>query len=128
MKADPEDLTPVVATLEGLSRELSRLGERVAALEAAAASPVPTAAMVKKEAETKAPRLAPSPPPAQPAVAEGLSDELILVIGAAIAAFVGKKAHIRQNRLIGSAAWAQQGRVTIQTSHALSVHLPRSQH
>ena len=48
------------------------------------------------------------------------------MISAAIAAFVGKKAHIRQIRLIGSAAWAQQGRVTIQASHALSVHSARS--
>jgi len=126
MKSDTVDLTKVVDALEGLSRELSRLGERVAALEVAAASPVPTAATVKKEPETKALRLAPSPPPAQPAVAEGLSDELILVIGAAIAAFVGKKAHIRQIHLIGSAAWAQQGRVTIQASHELSVHSARS--
>jgi methylmalonyl-CoA carboxyltransferase 12S subunit len=128
MKSETMDLTNVVDALEGFSRELSRLGERVAALEAAAASPVPTAATVKKEAETKAPRLAPSPPPARPAVAEGLSEELILVIAAAIAAFVGKKAHIRQIRLIGSAAWAQQGRVTIQASHALSVHSARSEH
>ena len=73
--------------------------------EAAATSPVPTAAMVKTEAETKAPGLAPSPSPARPAVAEGLSEELILVIGAAIAAFVGKRAHIRQIHLIGSVAW-----------------------
>jgi methylmalonyl-CoA carboxyltransferase large subunit len=128
MKSETVDLTNVVDALEGFSRELSRLGERVAALEAAAAAPVPTAATVKKEAETKAPRLAPSPPPARPAVAEGLSEELILVIAAAIAAFVGKKAHIRQIRLIGSAAWAQQGRVTIQASHALSVHSARSEH
>src|SRR5208337_239410 len=126
MKSEPVDLTKVIDSLEGLSRELSRLGQRVAALEAAAASPVPTAATIKKEAETKAPGLAPSPSPAQPAVAERLSEELILVIGAAIAAFVGKKAHIRQIRLIGSAAWAQQGRVTMQASHALSVHSARS--
>ena len=52
--------------------------------------------------------------------AEGLSEELVLVISAAIAAFLGKKAHIRQIRLIGSAAWAQQGRVIIQASHALA--------
>jgi len=128
MKSDTVDLTNVVDALEGFSRELSCLIERVAALEAAAASPVPTAATVKKEVETRAPRLAPSPPPAQPAVAEGLSEELILVIGAAIAAFVGKKAHIRQIRLIGSAAWALEGRVTIQASHALSVHSARSEH
>jgi methylmalonyl-CoA carboxyltransferase large subunit len=52
----------------------------------------------------------------------GLSEELLLVISAAIAAFLGKKPHIRQIRLLGSAAWPQQGRVTIQASHALSVH------
>jgi methylmalonyl-CoA carboxyltransferase large subunit len=45
-----------------------------------------------------------------------------MVIGAAVAAFLGKKAHVRQIRLLGSAAWSQQGRVTIQASHALSHH------
>ena len=72
---------------------------------------------------------APCQPPGRPgrdgpaaAKAEGLSEELVLVISAAIAAFLGKKPHIRQIRLLGSAAWAQQGRVTIQASHALSVH------
>ena len=52
---------------------------------------------------------------------EALSEEVVLVISAAIAAFLGKKPRIRQIRLLGSAAWAQQGRVTIQASHALSV-------
>ena len=126
MKSDPVDLAKLVDALEDLSRELNRLGQRVAALEAVAGSPVSTAARVKNEVETKAPGLAASPPLAQPAAAEGLSEELLLVISAAIAAFVGKKAHIRQIRLIGSAAWAQQGRVTIQASHALSVHSARS--
>ena len=125
MKSDTVDLAKVVDTLEGLTRELNRLGQRVAALEAAGASTVP-AAEITKEAEMKAPSLAPSPPPAQSSTTEELSEELILVIGAAIAAFVGKKAHIRQIRLIGSAAWAQQGRVTIQASHELSVHSARS--
>jgi methylmalonyl-CoA carboxyltransferase large subunit len=41
------------------------------------------------------------------------------VIGAAVAAFLGKKAHVRQVRLLGSHPWAQQGRVTIQASHQL---------
>jgi len=45
----------------------------------------------------------------------------VLVISAAVAAFLGKKPHIRQIRLLGSVAWAQQGRTTIQASHALSV-------
>jgi methylmalonyl-CoA carboxyltransferase large subunit len=45
----------------------------------------------------------------------------VLVISAAIAAFLGKKPHVRQIRLLGSAAWAQQGRATIQASHSLPV-------
>jgi methylmalonyl-CoA carboxyltransferase large subunit len=67
-----------------------------------------------------APRSEPSTAPA------GLDEELIVTISAAIAAFLGKKPHIRQIRLIGSAAWAQQGRVTIQASHALSAYSARS--
>ena len=51
---------------------------------------------------------------------EGLSEELVLVISAAIAAFLGKKPHIRQIRLLGASSWAQQGRVTIQASHDFS--------
>jgi methylmalonyl-CoA carboxyltransferase large subunit len=51
--------------------------------------------------------------------AEGLSEEILLVISAAIAAYLGKKAPIRQIRLLRSDAWAQQGRATIQASHAL---------
>ncbi len=119
MKSDTVDLTKVIDTFEGLSRELNCLGRRTGRL--------PLRLMVKTEAQTKAPGLAPSPPPARPVVAEGLSEELILVIGAAIAAFVGKSAHIRQIHLIDSVAWAQQGRVMIQASHALSVHSVRSQ-
>ena len=58
------------------------------------------------------------PGAAQQPAAEPLSEELVLVISAAIAAFLGKRPHIRQIRLLGSAAWAQQGRLTIQASHA----------
>jgi methylmalonyl-CoA carboxyltransferase large subunit len=102
----------VVERLEALRRELGRLGERVAALEAtvgAAPRAIPVAAP------------APAPAPAAPPQEE-ISEELVLVISAAIAAFLGKRPHIRQIRLLGSAAWAQQGRVTIQASHALGAH------
>jgi methylmalonyl-CoA carboxyltransferase 12S subunit len=126
MKADTINLTNVVEVIESLSRELSRLSERVAALEAAAESPVATAATVKNELETKVAGLPQPPCAARDTGALELSEEVLLVISAAIAAFVGKKAHIRQIRLIGSAAWAQQGRVTMQASHALSVHSARS--
>jgi methylmalonyl-CoA carboxyltransferase large subunit len=91
------------AVLEAVRQELDRLGERVAALEAAAGLK---------------PQMAVPPVPVQ---SEDLSEELVLVISAAVAAFLGKKPHIRQIRLLGSAAWAQQGRATIQASHALPV-------
>ncbi len=116
MKSETVDWAQVVDSLGALRQELARLGERVAALETAGVAPraaAPAALAAKADPAATAP----------PAVkAEGLSEELILVISAAIAAFLGKKPHIRQIRLLGSAAWVQQGRVTIQASHALSVH------
>jgi methylmalonyl-CoA carboxyltransferase large subunit len=96
MKSETLDGAEVVEALRALRQELARLGERVAALEAAAG--------VKPQA----------------AAAPGVSEEILLVISAAVAAFLGKRPHIRQIRLVDSAAWAQQGRVTIQASHALS--------
>src|SRR5262245_19958389 len=102
MRTGPADWGQVAEALEALRQEVALLAWRVAALEAAAGV---------------APR---SAAPAAPAPqAEGLSEELLLVLSAAVAAFLGKKAPIRQIRLLGSAAWAQQGRVTVQASHAL---------
>src|SRR5262245_34429612 len=111
MKTGMVDGAQVAEALAALRQEVARLGERVAALEAAAG--------------TRPPAAAPAPPPAPEA--EGLSEELVLVLSAAIAAFLGKKPHIRQIRLVGTTAWAQQGRVTIQASHALAAHHSRSQ-
>ncbi len=85
----------IAQALESLRQEVARLGERVAALEARSATP------------------------AQTMPTEELSEELLLVLSAAIAAYLGKKAPIRQIRLLRSDAWAQQGRTTIQASHAL---------
>jgi methylmalonyl-CoA carboxyltransferase large subunit len=108
MRTEAVDSDQVTEALAAIRRELTRLGERVAALEAAAAPPRPAA------------------PAAPPAEAAGLSEELLLVISAAVAAFLGKKPHIRQIRLVGTTAWSQQGRVTIQASHALSARHGRS--
>jgi methylmalonyl-CoA carboxyltransferase large subunit len=112
MKPETANSSQVADALEALRQELARLGERVAALEGAVG------------VNPRAPAAAPAAQPAdtrRPAEAEGLSEELVLVISAAIAAFLGKKPHIRQIRLLGSAAWAQQGRATIQASHSLPV-------
>jgi methylmalonyl-CoA carboxyltransferase large subunit len=97
MTTEGLDLARLAETVEALRREVARLAERVAALEAAA---VPAA------------RVTASPPAAEP-----VSEELIVVLGAAVAAYLGQKVPIRQIRLLGSPAWRRQSRVTIQASH-----------
>src|SRR5689334_8070448 len=91
------DLARLVDAVESLRREVGRLSERVAALEAGPSAGGPPVSAT-----------------------EGLSEELVLVISAAIAAYLGKTPHIRQIRLLRSDAWAQEGRTTIQASHKLS--------
>jgi len=106
MNAETMDWAQVLDALGAIRQDLADLGERVAALEAVVgAKPAAAVPAASKKAEP-----------------EGLSEELVLVISAAIAAFLGMKPHIRQIRLLGAAAWAQQGRATIQASHALPVH------
>lgn len=45
-------------------------------------------------------------------------DDLFL-LAAAVAAYLGQRAPIRQVRLLGTTNWSQQGRVSIQASHRL---------
>lgn len=106
MSTESTDLARIAAALEALRQEVSRLSERIVALEARAG-------------------VAPSPA-APDRVKEGLSEEVLLAISAAIAAYLGKKAPIRQIRLLGSAAWSQQGRATIQASHERVLSRPGS--
>jgi methylmalonyl-CoA carboxyltransferase large subunit len=106
MTPPPTDLARIADALDALRREVTQLRERVATLEGARATPTPPASTAP--------------------VADGLSEELVLVISAAIAAYLGKRPHIRQIRLLRSDAWAQQGRATIQASHVLQAHTTRS--
>jgi methylmalonyl-CoA carboxyltransferase large subunit len=96
--------------LEKLQLQMADMTKRLEVLEGGKA--------VVKPAVAAAPASAPPPPaePEQPAIGE----EELLAIAAAIGAFLGVKAHIRQIRLISTQAWAQQGRVSIQASHRLS--------
>ncbi len=68
--------------------------------------------------ELEHPALAATEAP-KPAAPEPISEEIMLVIAAAVAAYLGERAHIRVVRLVPSHAWAQQGRVSIQASHHL---------
>ena len=52
-------------------------------------------------------------------VSARMTEDEMLAVAAAIAAYLGVRAHIRQIRLVSTSAWAQQGRVSIQASHSL---------
>ena len=97
----------IARTLERLEAALSALADRVGRLEASA----PPAPARVREPEKR-------PAPAEPS-ASGLSEEEILAVSAALAAYLGVRLRIRQIRLVSSTAWAQQGRVSIQASHRL---------
>jgi methylmalonyl-CoA carboxyltransferase large subunit len=52
-----------------------------------------------------------------------ITPELLMIISAAIAAYLGKNVRIRRARFIsdeGPSSWSQQGRVSIQASHAIT--------
>ena len=91
---------------------------------AAPATPPPVPPPPLAAAATPAPGAPPAPKPAEPEKEEEVSAETILILSAAVAAFLGKRARIRSARLVRAAAssvWAQQGRVFVQASHNLGV-------
>jgi methylmalonyl-CoA carboxyltransferase large subunit len=102
--------TELNATLAALQQTIATLEARMASLEAlvgiTASRPAPEALDVAG--------VAPAPP-----VDDALEPGVVLAIAAAVAAYLGERAHVRQIRLISSQAWGQQGRVTVQASHTL---------
>jgi methylmalonyl-CoA carboxyltransferase 12S subunit len=68
----------------------------------------------------------PAPAPVEQAVSAEITPEILMVLTAAVSAFLGKKAKIRRARVAQhaglSSAWAQQGRVFVQASHNLPSH------
>ncbi|HTP29830.1 MAG TPA: hypothetical protein VMK12_29750 [Anaeromyxobacteraceae bacterium] len=98
-----KEQTEVAEALRSLRQEVAGLNKRLAALEAA----------------TGLATVDVRPRPDEPAREEGLSEEVLIAISAAVAAFLGARPRIRQIRLLGSANWANQGRVNVQASHAL---------
>jgi methylmalonyl-CoA carboxyltransferase large subunit len=55
----------------------------------------------------------------QPSAATAPSEEELLIIAAAVAAYLGVRASIRQVRLVHSSAWGQVGRIGVHASHRL---------
>jgi methylmalonyl-CoA carboxyltransferase large subunit len=101
-------LEKLAATVEELRAQVAELQARLERLEPAAAP-----AALEPAALT-----APAPQPDR-VEQDALTDELMLAISAAVAAYLGERAHIQAVRLIGTARWSQQGRVSIQASHRL---------
>jgi methylmalonyl-CoA carboxyltransferase large subunit len=101
-----------------LADALKALQARVAELSAPAASQSATAPVVKAKADAAA---------AQEAVhreKEEVTPEMLVVIAAAVTAFLGKKVRIRSAKVLQSPyevvnPWSQQGRVSVQASHNL---------
>ena len=113
------------AMLQDIQSQLAHLVQRVAGLEELAAlsgsEAVPAASEPEVQPVAAEPVAASAAEAAPSAVVESdISEEEVLAISAAIAAWLGVQAHIRQIRLIRTGAWAQQGRVTIQSSHTLN--------
>ncbi|MGA8580546.1 MAG: hypothetical protein WB579_17815 [Bryobacteraceae bacterium] len=104
------------ALIRDIRAQLAALAERVAHLETAAG---PAAAAATAEVAPEAPPLKAPAAVETPAGPEPISEEELLAISAALAAYFGVRVHVRQIRLISSSAWAQQGRVSIQASHRL---------
>jgi len=105
-----------------VSQILEELQLKLAALEAR--NELLESRVRELEHPTPVPIPAAAPQPVASSVAaaparEEISEETMLVIAAAVAAYLGERAHIRIVRLLPSHAWAQQGRVSIQASHHL---------
>jgi methylmalonyl-CoA carboxyltransferase large subunit len=97
-------LEKIAAAVEQLQAQVAILTERLGRLEG------PAAAHPEEEAAA---------PVAASAVDE-ISPEILLAISAAVAAYLGERAHIRAVRLVSTTRWSQEGRVSIQASHRLS--------
>jgi methylmalonyl-CoA carboxyltransferase 12S subunit len=52
--------------------------------------------------------------------AANVPENVILAISAAVAAFLGKRATVKQIRLVGDTTWAREGRAYVQSVHSAS--------
>jgi uncharacterized membrane-anchored protein len=97
-----------------------------AAGSAASFSPAATASAAQTSAVAEARAVAQAAQPAgvAPALPEEIAPETLLVIAAAVTAYLGKKVRIRSAKVVYSNesynSWSQQGRVFVQASHNLA--------
>lgn len=96
------------------------IDERIKVEPSAPVSPPVVVQAAEPKPEPKPKVTAPLPPQD-----EGVTPEILAVIGAAVAQFLGANFRIRSARMLsvesGMNPWAQQGRVIIQASHNLGL-------
>jgi methylmalonyl-CoA carboxyltransferase large subunit len=107
--SDSPAMNGIQQAIEALTAQLAQLNSHLASLQMA----MPTAALGAAAA--------PAPGASAPAAAEEISEEVVLALSAAIAAYLGKRPRIRAIRVLQSGAWGQQGRVFVQASHRLNI-------
>lgn len=103
-------------------RKLVEAGNRVECISPVPATPKAESALAASP-KKQVPPPAPAPVKLEP-VKEELTPEILAIIAAAVAQFVGAGARIRSSRMLSvpeGNAWAQQGRVIIQASHNLAM-------
>lgn len=103
--------------LEALQAEVRHLAARLSKLESNGLNTAEAPAPPIAGNHAQSPVAAQATTIEQPQ--EALTEELMLVLSAAVATFLGERAHVRQIRLLGSERWSMQGRVSIQASHYL---------
>lgn len=113
--ATDRQLSAILSTLKSLETRVAELSRP----RAMSASAMPVPAPVAGEAATLAAKAA-----VLAKEEEEVTPEILVVIAAAVAAFLGKKVRIRSAKMLQSPyeivnPWSQQGRVRVQASHNL---------
>ena len=100
-------LEQLAATVEELYAQVAELKAKIARMEG-------------ESAPAHAPHLEGAQEPPHPLhLEETIPEDILLAISAAVAAYLGERAHVRAVRLISTSRWSQEGRVSIQASHRL---------
>jgi hypothetical protein len=107
--ASSDEVRHALELVAKLERRVDELRARVHALEGRAGAATGAGAGGAGDAP---PRSAPVDP------------EVLTVIGAAVAAYLGEEPRIRSIHLVRSGAWAQEGRATIQAWYSVSPPTP----
>ena len=115
-----QQLKQAVADLRReMEERLNAISAQVQAAKAGAVVAAPVVTPVAPPVAIPAAKVAAPPPPK-----EEVSPDTLLVLAAAVTAFLGKKVRIRSAKMLYAHesfnAWSQQGRVVVQASHNLA--------